>query len=59
LFGDKDRAVSIANEAIKKEFGETEENLKAMMLCTELRSYVDQQEHCTWHVYSIVLPMLA
>jgi hypothetical protein len=55
LPGDKDipleRAVSIANEAIKKEHGETEENLKTMTLYADLRSYADQQEHRTWHVY--------
>ena len=55
LPGDKDipqeKAVSIANEAIQREFEETDENLKALTLYTELRSYADEKDHRTWHVY--------
>jgi len=55
LPGEKDiplqQAVEIANEAIKAEFEESEETLKALTLYTEVRSYADQKDERTWFVY--------
>lgn len=47
----QETALKTADAAIKKEFGETDEGLKAMTLYVELRSFADQKEHRTWHVY--------
>ena len=47
----RDRAVAIANEAIIKEYDESQENLKTLTWYSELRSYAHEKEHRTWHVY--------
>ncbi len=47
----QEEALEITNKAIKKEFGETDEGLKAMTLYIELRSYADQKDHRTWHIF--------
>ena len=47
----QDKAVDIANEAIIKKYDESQENLKALTLYTELRSRADEKENRTWLVY--------